>query len=196
MRESNKDNISNPYELITYLMDKGKLNQAFLMAEKHSNDGDDSAKKLLASMYFLGKGVGVDYDEAERLFKPLIEIDPSGEIEYYLARIHIKKQKINQETIKYLQQSISKDFLPSFCRLALMYLWGEGVTKDLDKAYSLFSSASLSGSIYASRSKASMLLVGHRGVGGVLVGLPLVIIASVKFYYLRITNRHSKKIQF
>jgi TPR repeat protein len=79
--------------------------------------------------------------------------------------------------------------------LALMYLRGNGVEKDIDRGHDLLERAAASGHIFSKRNLASLLIRGDYGISKVPRGLLLFMSALKDALTVVPTDPHSDRLR-
>lgn len=137
-----------------------------------------SERGSLTSMIHVGwsyeKGIGtaIDLNQAEYWYKRASH-SGSSHASYRLGLLYHEEGRFS-EAIEEFNLGVSQDYMPCIYRLGLMYLKGNGVSVNLDKARALFETASRLGHVYAKRSLATVLLYGGFGPIQMLRGLWLL----------------------
>jgi TPR repeat protein len=110
--------------------------KAFQYLKDAADAGDAYAKYCVAECYYYGKLVPADENKALTYLQEAAALRNAPAIDLlgsYYRKIH------NYETaIAYYQQSIAMQYARSMANLGVMYLLGEGVTKDVPRAVNLF----------------------------------------------------------
>jgi TPR repeat protein/tRNA A-37 threonylcarbamoyl transferase component Bud32 len=110
--------------------------KAFQYLKEAADAGDAYAKYCVAECYYYGKLVPADENKALTYLQEAAALRNAPAIDLlgsYYRKIH------NYETaIAYYQQAIAMQYARSMANLGVMYLLGEGVTKDVPRAVNLF----------------------------------------------------------
>jgi TPR repeat protein/tRNA A-37 threonylcarbamoyl transferase component Bud32 len=110
--------------------------KAFQYLKEAADGGDASAKYCVGECYYYGKLVSPDESKALTYLQEAAALRNPPAIDLlgsYYRKIH------NYETaIAYYQQAIAMQYARSMANLGVMYLLGEGVTKDVPRAVNLF----------------------------------------------------------
>jgi serine/threonine protein kinase/TPR repeat protein len=110
--------------------------KAFQYLKEAADAGDAYSKYCVAECYYYGKLVSADENKALTYLQEAAALRNAPAIDLlgsYYRKIH------NYETaIAYYQQAIAMQYARSMANLGVMYLLGEGVTKDVPRAVNLF----------------------------------------------------------
>jgi TPR repeat protein len=110
--------------------------KAFQYLKEAADGGDAYSKYCVAECYYYGKLVTADESKALTYLQEAAALRNAPAIDLlgsYYRKIH------NYETaIAYYQQAIAMQYARSMANLGVMYLLGEGVTKDVPRAVNLF----------------------------------------------------------
>ena len=125
--------------LVDYYISNKEIEKAKLEAERLRFISSPFSYRKLANLALQGEIEKEDKELAKSYFQKAFELGDSDS-GYNLALLFIKENKPN-EAIPYLTSGISNDHIPSIKLLALLYLKGEGVSKDLTISISLLKRA-------------------------------------------------------
>jgi|GEM_PF-553764 len=135
--------------------EKGNVNakrEAGLLLAKHHNPADDAkafqylkeaadagdayAKYCVAECYYYGKLVPADENKALTYLQEAAALRNAPAVD--LLGSYYRKIQNYEQAIAYYQQAIAMQYARSMANLGVMYLLGEGVTKDVPRAVNLF----------------------------------------------------------
>jgi TPR repeat protein len=146
----------------------------------------------LTGMLYLGwlyqKGIGsvVDFKKAETWYRRAYEEKSSKLATYYLGNLYLDMKDYSRAQEAFTA-GLLMEYAPAITCLGQMYVDGIGVSKDLEKARSMFEKATLLGHIFAKRRLAKLLMSGKFGLLNILRGCILffegineVIIVGIK----------------
>jgi TPR repeat protein len=124
-------------------------------------------------MYQLGNGVQADLEEAEKWYLKAAETR-HGKAEFCLATLFRQK---GQQTaaLHWFEKSASHGYAPGIYALGRIYLVGDGVTADREKAFRYFDEAAEKGHLYARTRIARDTILGRRGISRIPAGALLSI---------------------
>ena len=123
---------------------------------KHAEQGNANAQNLVGEMYFLGKGVKQDYQEAAKWYRKAAE-QGDANAQYNLGLLYENGQGVIQdrkEAAKWYKMAAEEGYAYAQNNLGLLYENGQGVLKDDIMAYALFNLAAVQGSKEARNNRA------------------------------------------
>jgi len=123
---------------------------------KHAEQGNANAQNLVGEMYFLGKGVKQDYQEAAKWYRKAAE-QGDANAQYNLGFMYENGQGVIQdrkEAAKWYRMAAEAGYAYAQNNLGLLYENGQGVLKDDIMAYALFTLAAVQGSKEARNNRA------------------------------------------
>jgi TPR repeat protein len=103
---------------------------------KHAEQGNAEAQNLLGEMYFLGKGVTQDYQEAAKWYRKAAE-QGRANAQYNLGFMYENGQGVKQdyqEAAKWYRKAAEQGDAYARNLLGATYFWGKGVTQDYQEA--------------------------------------------------------------
>jgi serine/threonine protein kinase/TPR repeat protein len=109
---------------------------AFQYLKEAADAGDAYAKYCVAECYYYGKLVSVDENKALTYLQEAAALRSAPAID--LLGSYYRKIHNYESAIAYYQQAIAMQYARSMANLGVMYLLGEGVTKDVPRAVNLF----------------------------------------------------------
>jgi tetratricopeptide (TPR) repeat protein len=128
-------------------------------------------------MYFHGSGATLDKDQARYWFEQSANQDFIWGV--YLCGRAALSRKEYAEALKWFSQAAQREYGPALLWLGLIYLRGYGVPVNLEKAISYFERGAATGSFFARRELAKLMIHGKLGVWKIPSGLLLFIFACV-----------------
>ena len=143
------------------LYSEGKYSESLKGYISEAEKGNIGCMRRLGFMYYQGKGIARDINEAEFWFRKAYEYDDK-QSSIGLIRIFIEKDNFEQ-ALKYIREMASKEYPPAYYWFGRMCLNGFGLPKDTHEAFKYFSLAAKNGHFPSMRSKAQLLLKGEAG---------------------------------
>jgi serine/threonine protein kinase len=110
--------------------------KAFQYLKEAADAGDAYAKYCVAECYYYGKLVPTDENKALTYLQEAAALRSPPAID--LLGSYYRKIHNYESAIAYYQQAIAMQYARSMANLGVMYLLGEGVTKDVPRAVNLF----------------------------------------------------------
>jgi serine/threonine protein kinase len=110
--------------------------KAFQYLKEAADAGDAYAKYCVAECYYYGKLVSTDENKALTYLQEAAALRSPPAID--LLGSYYRKIHNYESAIAYYQQAIAMQYARSMANLGVMYLLGEGVTKDVPRAVNLF----------------------------------------------------------
>jgi TPR repeat protein len=110
--------------------------RAFQYLKEAADAGDAYAKYCVAECYYYGKLVPADEKKALTYLQEAAALRNGPAID--LLGSYYRKIHNYESAIAYYQQAIAMQYARSMANLGVMYLLGEGVTKDVPRAVNLF----------------------------------------------------------
>jgi TPR repeat protein/tRNA A-37 threonylcarbamoyl transferase component Bud32 len=110
--------------------------KAFQYLKEAADGGDAYAKYCVAECYYYGKLVPADENKALTYLQEAAALRNPPAID--LLGSYYRKNHNYESAIAYYQQAIAMQYSRSMANLGVMYLLGEGVTKDVPRAVNLF----------------------------------------------------------
>jgi len=110
--------------------------KAFEYLKEAADAGDAYAKYCVAECYYYGKLVTTDENKALNYLQDAAALRNAPAID--LLGSYYRKVGKYESAIAYYQQAIAMQYARSMANLGVMYLLGEGVTKDVPRAVNLF----------------------------------------------------------
>ena len=110
--------------------------KAFQYLKEAADAGDAYAKYCVAECYYYGKLVPADEKKALTYLQEAAALRNAPAID--LLGSYYRKIHNYESAITYYQQAIAMQYARSMANLGVMYLLGEGVTKDVPRAVNLF----------------------------------------------------------
>lgn len=163
------DSQSTQLEAVKQLIEGGRFDEAYVRCLPLAEAGSTPAQIRLGWMYQAGKGVQKDLEEAKRWYTRAIRSE-SPKAEFCLATVCWEKRDA-QQTIEWLERSAAKGYAPAMYELGRMYNVGYGVPEDTRKGLEYTERAARKGHLFARRTVARDMLIGHRGLGRIPRGL-------------------------
>jgi hypothetical protein len=133
---------------------------------------------FIGGCYSVGDGLPKNIGEAEKLFRRASE---AGSVDgtYRLGLLYRREGEF-EKALKAFNACAAIGYVPGLDKLGSMYLNGEGVEADRDKAKELWERAAAKGHIWAKRHLAGLFLSGAYGVTEMPRGLRLLLSAIVE----------------
>ena len=110
--------------------------KAFQYLKEAADSGDAFAKYCVAECYYYGKLVPTDENKALTYLQEAAALRNPNAID--LLGSYYRKIHNYESAVAYYQQAIAMQYSRSMANLGVMYLLGEGVTKDVPRAVNLF----------------------------------------------------------
>jgi TPR repeat protein len=110
--------------------------KAFQYLKEAADAGDAYAKYCVAECYYYGKLVPTDENKALTYLQEAAALRSPPAVD--LLGSYYRKIHNYESAIAYYQQAIALQYARSMANLGVMYLLGEGVTKDVPRAVNLF----------------------------------------------------------
>jgi tRNA A-37 threonylcarbamoyl transferase component Bud32/tetratricopeptide (TPR) repeat protein len=110
--------------------------KAFQYLKEAADAGDAFAKYCVAECYYYGKLVPTDENKALTYLQEAATLRNPNAID--LLGSYYRKIHNYESAVAYYQQAIAMQYARSMANLGVMYLLGEGVTKDVPRAVNLF----------------------------------------------------------
>jgi TPR repeat protein/tRNA A-37 threonylcarbamoyl transferase component Bud32 len=110
--------------------------KAFQYLKEAADAGDAYAKYCVAECYYYGKLVPADENKALTYLQEAAALRNAPAID--LLGSYYRKIHNYESAIAYYQQAIAMQYARSMANLGVMYLLGEGVSKDVPRAVNLF----------------------------------------------------------
>jgi tRNA A-37 threonylcarbamoyl transferase component Bud32/tetratricopeptide (TPR) repeat protein len=110
--------------------------KAFQYLKEAADAGDAFAKYCVAECYYYGKLVPIDENKALTYLQDAAALRNPNAID--LLGSYYRKIHNYESAVAYYQQAIAMQYSRSMANLGVMYLLGEGVTKDVPRAVNLF----------------------------------------------------------
>jgi serine/threonine protein kinase len=110
--------------------------KAFQYLKEAADAGDAYAKYCVAECYYYGKLVPIDEAKALTYLQEAAALRNAPAID--LLGSYYRKTGKYEMAITYFQQAIAMQYARSMANLGVMYLLGEGVSKDVPRAVNLF----------------------------------------------------------
>jgi TPR repeat protein len=167
--------------------------RAVSIYESLAASGQSYALVLLAGMYAQGTELPLDLDKAERLLDRAAKM---GETEALIqkSRIWLARKDMNRY-FQSVRHAANSGLLPSKFQLAVCYLHGAGVERDLAKAMEIMREAANEGHLRAQICVAKRLIGRAVDPVGQAKGVLLGIKATVKGLWLIVTNPSDPRIR-
>jgi uncharacterized protein len=129
----------------------------------------------IANAYRNGVGTNTDLRQAEEWYRRAAD---GGSIlaSYELGRVFLERKEYHSAKEAF-DIGVSQNYPPSMHMLALMYLRGTGVVRDISKARDLLERAAALGHIFSKRNIGVLLMKGHFGLSQVPKGVLLLLSA-------------------
>lgn len=137
--------------------------KAWEYVERSVAEGVPGALVTKALFYVEGAGVPVDLSKAKELLRKEIELNPDNALALYnLAAVEKKlSPESGGEVERLLHASAEKKYASAYFALAQMYLYGDGVTRDAEKAAGYMQKSVDAGITQALCELADMYAAGH-----------------------------------
>lgn len=127
---------------------------------KGADNGNEIAQFKLASCYHRGEGIEEDQEESAKWMKKVAEKTKNGEYQWVMGRYYQEGwgvQKDSVEAVKWFARAAKKGYAEAKYFLAMCYLNGDGVEKDLEKGEDILEEA-----VQEGNKKAEKLLLSIR----------------------------------
>jgi TPR repeat protein len=176
---------SEEYEEANRHFASRRYQEALAIYRRLADLGDPQAEVHVGWMYYTGRGLLPDVEEARRWYLRAAESgSPMGQ--FYLARLAASQGK-SEEALSWFERAAEQEYGPALFRLGLAYEQGKGTSVDREKASRLFERAASKGNLHAQRRLLGPLLRGERGIVGRIRGV--VCVVGLTFRSLRIELR-------
>ena len=172
--------------------DKQDYQQAYNLCLEGIKNNEIKCIRFMGWLYAEGHGCPKDEEKALSYFSRAAALG-DGEAEYGIAKIYYER-KDYLEAIVYLEKAINKGFYSASRILGMIYYYGLGIERDIDKAKELYDQAANNGNLMAELIIAKMLFHGYDGFLGRLKSIPLIFISAIKIYKEMVKNEHSQKL--
>lgn len=113
--------------------------ESFALYKESAEMGNSLGCFYLGKCYYLGKGVEEDLNKAKKWF--LIPAEEGDKYACYYLGCCYKYEEEYDSAAKWYQKGVDGKYGPAFRELGILYLKGNGVQKDEEKAFELFNSA-------------------------------------------------------
>jgi len=144
-------------------------------------------------MYTRGKGVPVNLEKAEALYRRAAELG-STEAIFQMSTIWYRRGDLQRYFLA-IQEAANQELLIAQFYLARCYLRGRGVAKDKSKALELFRGAADGGHIRAKMYVARRLLFKFHNPIGVVYGLIKLASAAFEGLVISMVNPHDERVR-
>ena len=124
-----------------------------------------------------GETVEKDPDEAKRWLT--IASDNGDALATYLLGTILFVSGEKKAAMERFREAGERGVSSGLYQLGKLYEIGSGIDKDGEQAYEYYRQSASMGHVFARRRVASMLIGGHRGLIGRLVGIPMLVVAIV-----------------
>jgi len=169
----------------------GRYEDAFPKYLQLAQAGRFGCQRFVGWMYLHGEGVPKDAGHAYEWFRKAGERG-DREAKFGAGKACLALQD-STEAIKWFSEACRIGFPPACFRLSWMHYHGYGVARNVDLAYELASRGYADGHIPSGRLKAVMLLKGHSGALGRLVGLALFARVAAAILVGALMDRESQR---
>ena len=130
---------------------------------KHAEQGNAEAQNLLGEMYFLGRGVGQDYQEAAKWYRKAAE-QGDANAQNLLGELYSYDEGVKQdyqEAAKWYRKAAEQGDANAQYNLGFMYENGQGVIQDRKEAAKWYGIAAEAGYAYAQNNLGLLYETGH-----------------------------------
>ena len=174
------------------LYKKGDYEGAFNNYLKLADAGHEEVQCFLGWMYLFGKGTKQNLERATHwLVKAADREDRKAQ--WYLGRAYLGQQ--NYEIAAYwFERSAQQNYGPGIYRLARLYHYGAGVPKNKSKEIELLEQAATTGNLKAQSIYARRLMVGYKGVKGILEGISLFVRTAIDGFKTAWANPNDERL--
>lgn len=170
----------------------GDYQEAFPICLRAAERGDYYNALAVGWMYLTGSGVEKCIENAIKWLRLSTESgDPMAA--FYLGRAY----EMNGDAaaaVSLYEWSAEQKFSPGYYRLAELYVAGEGVERNVPRAYALYEQAMELGHLFAKVKVASFLIRGYNGWVGRIRGAFVLSSAAVAVCIAVILNPESERL--
>jgi TPR repeat protein len=162
------------------LLGEKRYEEAFQAYRMLANAGDPQCQVFLGWMYHEGLGTARDVVEARAWFEKAAVLG-SKEGAFYCGRSAAASGK-QEEAVEWFRKAASQEYGPALLWLGLAYVRGHGAPEDLPRGIAYLELAAKTGSYFAKRELAWLMIRGRLGVSSIPIGamlLPYSVIAGI-----------------
>ncbi len=171
----------------------GRTLDALRLCLPRAEAGDIACARFVGWIYCTG-GVSVEKDTEEAKHWLTIASDGGDALATYLLGTVLFERGETKTAIEQFRRASEQGVSSGLYQLGKMYELGSGVDKDRERAYMYYRQSASMGQVFARRRVASLLIGGHRGVIGRLVGIPILVAAIVLGIYTAVTDPYGERI--
>lgn len=169
---SNQADISSKIAVANDLYRRSEFSEALGLYRQLAEQNITSCKRFVGWMYLLGEGVQPDTEQALYWLKAAAE-DDDAEALFAVGRVYTSLGD-HEAAKQWYESAAKKEFPPAIYRLGRMFLHGHSVPKNVQKALDLFAQAAKKGHLKSGKDYAVLLIKGHQGLWGRVLGLLLL----------------------
>ncbi|GMQ75499.1 MAG: hypothetical protein BMS9Abin01_0749 [Gammaproteobacteria bacterium] len=157
--------------------------------------GDIACARLVGWIYCKG-GASVEKNPREAKRWLTLASDNGDPLATYLLGTFLFEDGKTETAIEKFHRAGEQGVSSGLYQLGKMYEVGYGVEKDKERAYNYYRQSASMGPAFARRRVAGMLIGGHRGVIGRLVGIPMLVVSIVLGIYTAVTDPYGERIYY
>lgn len=157
-----------------------------------SEAGSTDAQIFLGWMYLHGLGCDTDPARARHILAGAAGLG-SAAGQFWLAKLLASAGELD-DAVTWYELAAQKAYSPALYRLGYLHECGRGVAVDIRKALHYYERGSELGHVFARRNLARLLLNGHRGVTGRLVGATLWVSAIATALQIALKDPYDERL--